>query len=150
MKVILLKDIKDLGKKGDIKEVKDGFALNFLIPKGLAKRATQEKIAQLEKEKKEKETKEEKELKKIQEIVSKIDGQEITLKLKTGEKGQFFESVTPAKIQAALKELGFKVKRKQVVLEKPIKELGEFPVKIKFKHNLEAEITVIVEEKEES
>ncbi len=146
MRVILLQDIENLGKKYEIKEVADGYAKNFLIPKKLAKPATKEALKWVEKQKEMEAQKAEEELKKIQEIASKIDGLEITIPVKVGSEGQLFESVTAQKIVEKLKEFGFEIKKKQIELKKPIKELGEFPVKIHFEHNLEAEIVVIVTE----
>jgi len=150
MKVILLQDIEKLGKKFDIKEVANGYALNFLIPKGLAKKATKETLKWLSTQKEIIEKKAEGELKKIQEFASSIDGQEVLIPVKIGEEGQLFESINNQKISEKLKELGFEIKKTQIDLIEPIKELGEFPVKIKFEHNLEAEIKIIVtEEKKE-
>ena len=144
MRIILLQDVENLGKKYEIKEVKDGYARNFLIPKGLAKIATDETLKWLETQKEIEAKKAEEELKKIQERATAIDGQEIIIPVKIGEDGQLFESITSQKISEKLKELGFEVKKPQIELIEPIKELGEFPVKIKFEHNLEAEIRVIV------
>jgi large subunit ribosomal protein L9 len=146
MKVILLKDIENLGKKYEIKEVSDGYARNYLIPKKLAKVANEKNLKWLEKQKEKEEKKAEEELKKVQEAASAIDGQEITIPVKVGEDGQLFESINIQKIYEKLKEAGFEIKKNQILLESPIKELGEFPVKIKFPHNLEAEIKVIVVE----
>ncbi|HDM31922.1 MAG TPA: 50S ribosomal protein L9 [bacterium] len=146
MKVILLKDVENLGKKYEIKEVAEGYARNFLFPKKLAKPATEANLRWLEKKLKKLEEKAEKDLKKVQDLASKVDGLEITIPVKVGKDGQLFESITPLKILEKLKEEGFELKKKQIVLEKPIKELGEFPVKIKFPHNLEAEIKIIVVE----
>ncbi|MCL0057290.1 50S ribosomal protein L9 [Dehalococcoidia bacterium] len=149
MRVILLKNIEKLGKKNDVKEVKDGYARNFLIPQGLAKIATKQDLKILENQKKIEEKKAEKELEKIQQLVTMIDGQEIIITVKVGEKEQLFESITAQKISEKLKELDFEVKNSQIELVEPIKELGEFPIKIKFEHNLEAEIRVIVTREEE-
>ena len=150
MRVILLQDIEKLGKKFDIKEVANGYALNFLIPKGLAKKATKETLKWLSTQKEIIEKKAEGELKKIQEFASSIDGQEVLIPVKIGEEGQLFESINNQKISEKLKELGFEIKKTQIDLIEPVKELGEFPVKIKFEHNLEAEIKIIVtEEKKE-
>ncbi len=146
MKVILLKDVENLGKKFEIKEVADGFARNYLIPRGLAKVVNEKNLRWLEKQMKKEQKKAEEELKKVQEMASAIDGQEIIIQVKVGKEGQLFESVGVQKIYEKLKELGFEVKKNQILLEAPIKEVGEFPVKIKFPHNLEAEIKVIVVE----
>jgi large subunit ribosomal protein L9 len=146
MRVILLQDIEKLGKKYDIKEVADGYARNFLIPKGLVKPATEEALKWLETQKEIETKKAEEDLKKVQEIASAVDDQEIIIPVKVGEEGQLFESITAQKISEKLKEIGFDIKKTQIDLIEPIKELGEYPVKIKFEHNLEAEIKVIVVE----
>jgi large subunit ribosomal protein L9 len=146
MKVILLKDIENLGKKYEIKEVSDGYARNYLIPKKLAKVANEKNLEWLERQKEREEKRAEEELKKVQEVASEIDGQEVIIPVKVGEDGQLFESITVQKIYEKLKESGFEIKKKQILLESPIKELGEFPVKIKFPHNLEAEIKIIIVE----
>ncbi len=73
-----------------------------------------------------------------------IDGQEVIIAVKVGEEEQLFESITVQKISEKLKELGFAVEKNQIKLAEPIKELGEFPIKIHFKHNLETEIRVII------
>ncbi len=146
MQVILLQDIEKLGKKYEIIKVTNGYARNFLIPKGLAKPANKENLKWLENEKKRIAKKAEEELIKTQEVASAIDGQEITIAVKIGKEGQLFEKITAQKIFEKLKELGFQIKKNQIVLSEPIKVLGEFPVKIKFEHNLEAEIKIIVVE----
>ena len=146
MRIILLKDVDNLGKKYEVKEVKDGYARNFLIPKGLVKLADEKSLKWLETQKEIEKVKNEEELKKIQEKASAIDGQEIIIPVKIGEEGQLFESINVQKISEKLKEIGLDVKKSQIDLPEPIKELGEFPVKIKFEHNLEAEIKVIVTE----
>jgi len=144
MRVILIQDVENLGKKYEIKEVKNGYARNFLIPKGLAKPATKQAIQWLETQKEIESKKAEEQLKKFQDVASAIDDQEVIIPVKVGPDGQLFESITIQKILEKMRELGFEVKKTQVNLEAPIKELGEFPVKIKFEHNLEAEIKVII------
>lgn len=144
MRVILLEDIENLGKKYEIKEVKDGYARNFLLPKGLAKKAEKEALIWLETQKEIGTKRAEEDLKKVQEIATAIDDQEVIISVKVGEEGQLFESITSQKVSEKLKERGFDVKKIKIDLPEPIKELGEFPVKIKFEHNLEAEIKVII------
>ncbi|PIR02146.1 MAG: 50S ribosomal protein L9 [Candidatus Nealsonbacteria bacterium CG_4_9_14_0_2_um_filter_37_38] len=146
MRVILLQDIEKVGKKYEVKEVTDGYARNFLIPKGLAKVATREALKWIQVQKEILEKKAEVELKKVQDFVSRIDGLEVVIPVKIGEERQLFESITPQKISEKLKESGFEVKKNQIDLKESIKELGEFPVKVRFEHNLEAEIRVIVTE----
>ena len=144
MKVILLEDIQNLGKKYDIKEVKNGYARNFLIPNGLVKIATKQTLNWIERQKEVIEKEVEEDLKKEQKVASELDGLELNIPVKVGEEGQLFESINTQKIADKLKELGFKVKKTKIMLEKPIKTIGEFPIKISLEHNLEVEIRVIV------
>ncbi len=147
MKVILLKDIPKLGRKFEIKNVSDGYANNYLIPNKLAVIANKKNLAIIEKEKEVLEKKAEKELKEIQEMVAQIDGLELVMKVKINEKnGKIYGSVNNQKIYEELAKKGFEIKKEQIALNEPIKALGEYPVKIVFDHNLEAEIKVIVEE----
>ncbi|MFH1509982.1 MAG: 50S ribosomal protein L9 [Candidatus Nealsonbacteria bacterium] len=149
MKVILLKDVEKLGKKFDVKEVKEGYATNFLFPKGLAKQATKTALVWLEMQKEITAKKEEEGLEAIQKTASSMDGREIILNVKVGDQDQLFESISAQKIVEKLKEEGFEIKKTQLELLEPIKELGEFPVKVKLEHNLEAEIKVIVNKEED-
>ena len=149
MKVILLQDVDKIGKKYEVKDVAAGHARNFLIPKGLAKPATEEALKWVAVQKEVLEKKAEEDLKKVQELASTLDGQEIIIPVKIGEEEQLFESISQQKILEKLKEAGFEVKKDQIILAEPIKEVGEFPVKIRFSHNLEVEIKVIVTEEKE-
>ena len=151
MKVVLLKDIEKFGKKYEIKEVKEGFARNFLFPKGLAKIATKQNLKEAETRKEMEDKKSEEELKKAQAEAEAIEGLELSIAVKVGDNNQLFESVSPQKISEKMKEMNFNVKKDQIIISEPIKELGEFKVKISFKHNLEAEIklTIIPEENKE-
>ena len=146
MKVVLLQDVENLGKKYEVKNVKAGHARNFLIPKGLVKPATKEALKWLETQKELERKIAEEDLKKVQDFVKEVDGLEITIPVKVGEEGQLFESIAPQKIVEKLKTEGFEIKKDQIILEEPMKELGEFPIKITFAHRLEAEIRVIVVE----
>jgi len=146
MKVVLLKDIEKIGKKYEVKEVADGYARNYLIPRGLAKIADEESLAWAIKQQEIEEKKKAEELERVGSLVSKIDGVEIEIPVKIGDKGQLFEKVTPQKIITRLKEECFDVKKNQIELSKDIEELGEFDVKINFEHNLEAKIKVIIVE----
>lgn len=146
MKIILLQDVEDVGKKYEVKEVKDGYARNFLIPKKLVKLANKKNLKWLQENKEVMDKEAEEDLKKSQELASKLDDLEVNIVVKVGPEGQLFESINNVKISEKLKEMGFDVKKSQIVLEKPIKELGEFPVKISLDHNLEPEVTVIISE----
>ncbi|MBA7635712.1 50S ribosomal protein L9 [subsurface metagenome] len=150
MKVILLKDIENIGKKGDIKKVADGHARNFLFPKNLAKIASKEAIEELEKQKELEEKKAEEELKVTQEIVKKVDGLEIEMPVKVDEEGKLYGSINEVEISKILTDKRFDIKKKQIKIPQPIKEIGEYQITILFDHNLEAEIKIIiVEEKKE-
>jgi large subunit ribosomal protein L9 len=144
MKVILLQDVEGLGKKYEVKEVKDGYARNLLLPEKLAKAATKQALKWLSDQREVIEKEAEEDLKKEQLLASELDGSEMGIVVKVGEGGQLFESVNSQKIVEKLKEMGFEIKKSQVKLENPIKELGEFPINISLSHNLEAEIKVII------
>jgi large subunit ribosomal protein L9 len=149
MKVILLKNVPTLGKKNEIKEVAEGYANNFLFKKKLAIPATEDNMTKLENQLKIEEEKAEENLKEVESMVAKLDGREVMVPVKVGKEGQVYESVTKQKIADQLKAQGFEIEKNQVEIEGSIKELGEFDVKIVFEHNLEAEIRLIVVEKEE-
>ena len=144
MKVILLEDVENLGKKYDVKEVADGFARNFLFPKNLVKIADKDSLKWLESQKVNMEKNAEEQLKQAQELASKLDGYEVIIAVPVGAEGQLFSSISTQKIADKIGELGFKVKKSQIELAEPIKDQGEYPVKLKLEHNLEVEIKVIV------
>ena len=144
MKVILLQDIEKLGKKFEVKEVADGFAKNHLLPKKMVQPATKNALIWAQTQREIAAKNEEKELIEIQKKVSALDGREFVMKVKTGEKDQLFESVNSSKIAELLKENGINADKKQIDLKEPIKELGDWRVKINFPHNLEAEIKITV------
>ncbi len=146
MKVIFLKDVENVAKKYEVKEVKNGYARNFLIPQNLVKSATRQNLKWLEAQKEIIEKEVEEDLKKTQEMASSIDGMEVAISLKVGEEGQLFESINNVKIAEKLKEMGFDIKKSEINLKEPIKQIGEFPVKINLDHNLEAEIKLIISE----
>lgn len=148
MKVILLQDIENTGKKYELKNVADGYAKNFLFPKKLAQIATKNAVAWAETQREIAAKVTEKELQEMQAKASALDGQEITIEVKVGDKNQLFESITAQKIAEQLKENKFDIDKKQVALATPIKEPGDYQVKINFPHNLEAEIKLIVTSKE--
>jgi len=148
MKIILLQDVENLGKKDEIKEVADGYARNFLLPKKLAIIATKGAIKQLELKKEIEAKKAEKELMKIQEIAKNLDGLEIEIPVKIDENGQIYGSITALKLSKILKEKGFDISKKQIKLEEPIKEVGEYDIVVELPHGLEAKVKVIVIEED--
>jgi large subunit ribosomal protein L9 len=144
MKIILLQDVENLGKKYEIKDVKDGFARNNLLPEKLARAATKEALKWLADQKEVIEKEATEDLAKAQALATAIDGIEVTIMVKNGAEGQLFESINNQKISERLKEMGFEVKKSQITLKDPIKEIGEFPIKVNLDHNLEADIKVII------
>ena len=130
MKVILLEDIEKLGHKYEIKEVSDGFAIYYLFPKKLAKPATPQNLAWLQKILEKQQRKSEEELKALQELAQKIENTTIVLKAKANQDGTLFGAVKAMDIALALKEKGITIHRKQLLLEKPIKQLGEYEIKV--------------------
>lgn len=146
MKIILLKDIKNIGKKWDIKRVSSGYARNFLIPQGLAKLATMNALKSLEEKKGEIEAKAIQNLEKIEDLASSLDGYELIIKEKVGEYGKLYAALSAGTIVKALKEKGYKISNNILKIKEPIKEIGEYAITLEFEHNLEAEIKIIVEE----
>ncbi len=144
MKVLLIKDVKGLGKAGEIKEAKDGYARNFLIPKGFAKLATPEVIREWEKEQAEKKAKLEAELDAINELKEKLENTTLKIKHKLGANGQLIGAVTNKEIGEKLKELGFDIEKKQIE-HTSIKAPGTYQVDIKLGHGIHAKLNVEVE-----
>ncbi len=148
MKVILLKDVKNFGKKNEIKDVSDGYGRNFLIKNNLAKIATDSELQIVEKRIKKEELGIAEEIKKEKELIKKIEEIELDIFVKVGEKEQLFESVGSQKISEKIKEKGFDVSKEQVVINQPIKELGEYSIIVKLKHGEEATLKVkVIKEK---
>jgi large subunit ribosomal protein L9 len=144
MRVILTTDVESVGKMGEIKEVKNGLARNYLIPKKLAIRATPGNIKVWE-QKSNIIMKREEGLKvEAQGYASKIDGVSVSIAVKVGEGNKIFGSVTSQNISAALKEAGFEVSRKDIKLESPIKVLGTHDVSVKLYQDVDANISVTV------
>ncbi len=148
MRVVLLQDVEKIGKKYEVKEVADGYARNHLIPQGLAKPATDEALKWAKEQQDEKEKQAEEELEKAGSLASSMDGLEVEIKVKVGDKGQLFENINAQKIAARLKEMGYDIKKNQIFLAQDIEDLGEYEAKIRFEHNLEVQIKIIVVEEE--
>ncbi len=151
MKVILQKDVEDLGYEGDIVEVKRGYARNYLIPKGLAVEATPENIKALELKKKKIEEKRRREKEKALELKKKIEAIEIKLIRKAGAGGKLYGSVTSADIVESLEKEGISVTRKKILIERPIRNIGEHTVSVRLYPEVTARlrIKVLPEEKKE-
>ncbi len=146
MKVILTKDVEGWGTIGDIIEVKDGFARNYLIPKGLAYPATDNYVRMVQNILQQKARKLEKEKEKALQIAEKIDGVEIVLKKKVGITGKLYGSVTAADIAEAVKEQhGVEIDRKKIMLRNPIRDIGIYTIKIRLHPQVSATIKVNVQ-----
>lgn len=148
MKVILTKDVEGLGFFGDIVTVRDGYAMNYLIPRGLALPATEGNIRHIQNVLEQKKRKLEREKKKAQELAKKLEGLILELRKPAGEGGKLFGSVTATDIVEALKAQGIEIERKNVVFYHPIKEVGIFPVKIKLHKDVSVDIKVDVKPEE--
>jgi large subunit ribosomal protein L9 len=148
MKVILKEDFVSLGKRGDTVKVSDGYARNYLIPKGLALEATGKNINVLEHTKKVIAQQSEKERKKAESLVQQFSGVTVTIPCKVGEMDKLFGSVTGKDIEKVLVEKGFEVDKRQIVIEDPIKSLGEHRVKVKLYPGIFADIAVTVTRQE--
>lgn len=145
MKVIFLKDAPK-GKKGEIKDVADGYARNFLIPKGLALPATSAaiKVAQLQSE--EKVQRQAREREELNRIIQELEGKELHFKAKAGAKGRLHGAVTSAQIADELSRLtGFEIDKKKIELEEPLHHLGSYEVVISLAKGLEAKVKVVIE-----
>lgn len=145
MKVILQKDVKDLGKVGDLVNVSSGFARNLLFPRKLALEATEKKVNEYNHLKRVAESKKKKALAERQDFLNKIKGTTVTFKLNAGENDKLFGTVTTSDISKQLEKMGFSVDRKDIHLEEPIKVLGTHKATIKYADNMQADIQVAVE-----
>jgi large subunit ribosomal protein L9 len=147
MKVILLEDVKNLGKKGDIVNVAEGYARNFLFPKKLAEQATQGGIKQVEQQKKAVEKKKAKERKIALNLAEKLSSAQVVLSVRAGEQGKLFGSITPKDISEALKnQCKMNVDKRKIEIVEPIKSLGDYNVTIKLAPEVEANLRLKVTE----
>jgi len=141
MKVILLKDIKNLGEKYSIKEVSDGYARNYLLPKKLAIVANEKNLAEIKKIKDAEIKKRQENLKKIDEIIDKLSKETIEFSLKVGKNGEIFGGINKKEIEKKLQEK-FNYQNFEVKIEKPIKMIGECELKVKLGENKETNLKI--------
>ena len=147
MKVILLEDVKALGKKGDVVKVSDGYARNMLFPKKLGIEATAGNMKNLEQKRKIDEKNAAEELKRAQEFAKDLETKSVTVGIKVGTGGKTFGSVSTKEIaDAAKKQLGIESDKKKMVLASPLRELGETQVPVKVHPKVTANLKVIVKE----
>ncbi len=143
MKVILLKDIKNIGRRLDVKDVKDGYGRNFLVARGLAEAATRDALNRLEAQKKIWEVEHQKLVEKLKLEAKKLEAITLNFKMKTGEKGETFGSVSHKDIEMELAKHGYK--NLKIELEKPIKTIGEHSVIIDLGEGIKTKVKVITE-----
>ena len=147
MKVILLEDVKALGKKGQIVNVNDGYARNFILPKKLGLEANNKNLNDLKLKKANDEKIAQEQLEEAQELGKKIEAGKVELAIKVGEGGRTFGSVSTKEIAAAVKEqLGYDIDKKKMQLPNPIKVLGTTEVPIRLHTKVTAKLKVIVKE----
>lgn len=145
MKVIFLQDVKGQGKQGEIKEVSDGYARNFLIPKGLAVEATKTRLKEIEEQQEKQRKTQEREKTEAVKVQQILNGKSVTIKARTGSGDKLFGAVTAKEIAETIqKQFKVDIDKKKFELAEPIKHIGEYPVKIKIYPSVQAEIKVIV------
>ncbi len=142
MKVILKADVKGTGKKGEIIEVSDGFAKNFLFKKGLAEIATASGINEILQKRNADAFHKAENIKALKELAEKLNGNEVTVAIRTGKNGKVFGSVTTDKIASALSDLGYDVDKKKIVVKEPMKTIGTFDAEIRLMEGIAAKIKV--------
>jgi large subunit ribosomal protein L9 len=145
MKVILQKDVKNLGRVGDLVNVAPGYARNFLFPRLLAAEATEKRVREFQHLKMVAEIRKKKAVGERKEFVKKLEGVRIVFKLQAGEGDKLFGTVTNNDISNELERMGHSVDRRDIHLEEPIKMLGQHKALIKMGEGIEAEIAVSVE-----
>jgi large subunit ribosomal protein L9 len=147
MEVILLKDVKGQGKKGDVVKVSDGYARNFLLPKGYAVQATEQGKKKLREQNAIMQRKRQAEEENAKKQAEKISASSVKFEVKAGENGKLFGSITGKDISEALeKQHGIKVDKKKIVLPEPIKNIGEYQVEIKVYPEISAKLKVIIKQ----
>lgn len=149
MEVLLLKDVEQLGEAGEIKRVANGYARNFLIPRGLAVIATPGAVKQVEMQLESEARREAKELDEAQALAQALEGLSVTFQARAGESDRLYGSITNANIADALSEqVEQEVDRRKLVMEEPLKELGTHTVTIRLAPGAEATVTVVIEREE--
>ncbi len=147
MNIILKQDVKNLGKVGDMVRVKKGYARNFLLPRNLAEEATVKRVKEMTHLKKMAEIKKKKMLEKRKELLRQLSELTVTIKATSGETEKLFGAVTNFDIATVLVGMGHSVDRRDILLENPIKKLGQYKAKVHLGEGLETEIKISIEPK---
>lgn len=145
VEVILREDVPNLGAIGDVVRVRPGYARNYLYPRGLAVEANRKNVAVLDHQKRVIAAKADREQKAAQGVAGKLEGLTITVKVRAGEEGRLFGSVTNLDLERLLAAQGHAVERRRILLEEPIKQLGTYPVSVQLARSVKATIQVVVE-----
>ncbi len=148
MQVILLQDVEKLGSLGDIVDVANGYARNYLLPKRLACLVNAGRLQEVQLKKKKEETKRAKEIKDLRLLAKQLSGLEITLTAKTTEEGRLFGSITQALIAQELSTKGYSVEESAIAMEEHIKECGTYDILLNFGHGVTASIKLSVVKEE--
>ncbi len=144
MKVILKADVKGSGKKGDVIEVSDGYARNFLLKKGLAEPATASGINEISQRKTADAFHKAENEKALKALAKELNGKEVTVSIRAGENGKVFGSVTTLQVASALEALGYEVDKKKIAFKENIKTLGAFEAEVRLMEGVTAKIVVNV------
>jgi len=146
MKVVLTTDVKGLGRRGQVVSVADGYARNYILPKGLGAEPTRANLKRFEGEAQAVQRRVDKETAEAEASADRLDGFSLTVKAKAGEEGRLFGSVTPKDITQGIKNvLGLDIDKKHIELSEPVKSLGTYQVTVNLGPKLNREITVVVE-----
>lgn len=147
MKIILKEDVKSIGSMGQTVDVSDGFARNYLVPRGLAVEANVKNIKSLEHEKKVIQEKARKVKNSVQDLADRLANMTVVIKTKAGEEGKLFGSVTTMDIAEQLKNQGIEIDKKKISLDEPIKRLGTYAVNLKLHSEITAQVNIqVIEE----
>ena len=146
MRVVLRDDVENLGKKGDLVDVADGYARNYLVPRGLALKASAGSQKQADAMRRNREARDRRERESAQALAAQFEGRTITIKARAGGEGRLFGSVTATDIaEAVQKQTGAEIDRRKLALEEPLKELGGIDVQVRLHHDVVATVHVEVE-----
>ncbi len=144
MKVVLLADVRGLGRAGEVVEVKDGYARNYLLPRGLAAEATAGRVREMQDHQQARARRQEREREEAARLAAALEGVAVDLRARAGEGGRLFGSVTAADVAEALAARGFAVSKRQVELDEPIKAVGTYTVPVRIAPGVVARVQVNV------
>lgn len=145
MKIVLREDVENLGKKGDLVDVADGYARNYLVPRGLALRATTGIQKQADAMRRNRDAKDRRAREAAEAVASQLSGRTVTITARAGEAGKLFGSITAADIAEAVQgQLGVEIDRRRIGLDEPLKELGSVELPVRLHPDVTAQVTVEV------